>query len=114
MKEVEKGVEVTVSSDVVDPEDTPLGEDNVRAWLTVLGSSLVYFASFGVTNSFGFFQDYYQTHYLPEYPPSTIAFIGTLQISLMYVVAPIAGALSDIFGLKVYYIISDLRMDSLC
>ncbi|KAK0653681.1 Aspyridones efflux protein apdF [Lasiodiplodia hormozganensis] len=103
MKEVEKGVEVTVSNDVVDPEDTPLGEDNVRAWLTVLGSSLVYFASFGVTNSFGFFQDYYQTHYLPEYPPSTIAFIGTLQISLMYVVAPIAGALSDIFGLKWIY-----------
>ncbi|KAL1647066.1 hypothetical protein SLS58_002836 [Diplodia intermedia] len=107
-KDVENtaGVIVVVTAVADDPEDPPppaSSEDNLRAWLTVLGSALVYFASFGFTNSFGFFQDYYQTHYLPDQSPSTIAFIGTLQISLMYVVAPVAGALSDAYGLKWIY-----------
>ncbi|OJD29981.1 uncharacterized protein BKCO1_680003 [Diplodia corticola] len=103
-KDVENAAGVTVVVTAIpDPADPPPSEDNVRAWLTVLGSALVYFASFGFTNSFGFFQDYYQTDYLPEQPPSTIAFIGTLQISLMYVIAPVAGALSDIYGLKWIY-----------
>ncbi|OMP85184.1 putative transporter MCH4 [Diplodia seriata] len=102
-KDVEStaGVTVVVTAIADDPADPPppaSSEDNLRAWLTVLGSALVYFASFGFTNSFGFFQDYYQTHYLPDQSPSTIAFIGTLQISLMYVVAPVAGALSDAYA----------------
>lgn len=76
-------------------------EGGAEAWLTVAGSALVYFASFGFINSFGFFQDYYQLDFLSNYAPSTIAFIGTLQITLMYVMGPVAGALFDAFGLKV-------------
>lgn len=38
----------------VDHSDYP--EGGWTAWLTVLGSFLMYFASFGVTNSFGVFQ----------------------------------------------------------
>ncbi|KAK7709578.1 hypothetical protein SLS57_008633 [Botryosphaeria dothidea] len=96
MKEEEIGVEITP----IDEEQEPLADGSVQGWLTVLGSTLVYFASFGFTNSFGFFQDYYQTHYLPDYPPSTIAFIGTLQTTLMYVIGPVAGALFDAYGLR--------------
>lgn len=65
-----------------------------------MGSALVYFASFGFMNSFGYFQDFYQKDYLPESSPTTIAFIGTLQISLMYFVGPFAGAMFDLYGLK--------------
>lgn len=99
MKEEEIGVEITP----IDEEQEPLADGSVQGWLTVLGSTLVYFASFGFTNSFGFFQDYYQTHYLPDYPPSTIAFIGTLQTTLMYVIGPVAGALFDAYGLRWIY-----------
>ncbi|KAL1617882.1 hypothetical protein SLS56_010804 [Neofusicoccum ribis] len=95
-----KDEEICVETHPVDEELEPLSDGSVQGWLTVLGSALVYFASFGFTNSFGFFQDYYQTHYLPDTPPSTIAFIGTLQTSLMYVVGPIAGALFDAYGLR--------------
>ncbi|EOD52688.1 putative monocarboxylate permease protein [Neofusicoccum parvum UCRNP2] len=95
-----KEEEICVETHPVDEELEPLSDGSVQGWLTVLGSALVYFASFGFTNSFGFFQDYYQTHYLPDTPPSTIAFIGTLQTSLMYVVGPIAGALFDAYGLR--------------
>ncbi|KAF2440479.1 MFS general substrate transporter [Karstenula rhodostoma CBS 690.94] len=54
-----------------------------QAWLTIFGSFLVYYSSFGLLNSFGFFQNYYQDNYLSTVPPSTIAFIGTLQLALM-------------------------------
>lgn len=76
-------------------------EGGLRAWLSVAGSFLVYFASFGIVNSFGFFQTYYQLNYLSGYPASEIAFIGTLQITLMYLSGSVAGALFDIYGLKV-------------
>lgn len=77
-------------------------EGGVEAWLTVAGSALVYFASFGIINTFGFFQDYYLSSFLSSYPPSTVAFIGTLQITLLYLLGPVAGALFDAFGLKVW------------
>ena len=86
-------------------------EGGVEAWLTVAGSALVYFASFGFINSFGFFQNYYQSHLLSDYAPSKIAFIGTLQITLMYIMGPLAGALFDALGLKVKLMWSKARAD---
>lgn len=76
-------------------------EGGVRAWLAILGSFLVYFASFGVANSFGYFQTFYQTEYLQQYSPSVISLIGTIQITLLYLTGSIAGALFDAYGLKV-------------
>lgn len=76
-------------------------EGGVKGWLTVLGSSLVYFSTFGIINSFGFFQDLYKEKYLPNEPASTISFIGTIQILLMNLMAAPAGSLFDYYGLKV-------------
>jgi hypothetical protein len=69
--------------------------------LTVVGSVLVYYSSFGIINSFGFFQDYYSHELLRDTTPSTIAFIGTLQIMLMNVLASASGALCDEYGITV-------------
>lgn len=77
------------------------GEGGLHAWLSVAGSFLVYFASFGVVNSFGYFQTFYQLNYLSNYPAPEIAFIGTLQIGLMYLSGGVAGVLFDTYGLKV-------------
>lgn len=76
-------------------------EGGSAAWLTVLGSILVYYASFGVMNSFGFFQSYYSSNFLANTPTSTIAFIGTLQMALMNSMAAVSGALCDQYGVKV-------------
>ena len=76
-------------------------EGGCEAWLTVLGSILVYYASFGIMNSFGFFQDYYSKDFLKDTNASTIAFIGTLQMALMNLLAAISGALCDRYGVKV-------------
>ncbi|KAI1161515.1 MFS general substrate transporter [Nemania serpens] len=78
-------------------------EGGLEGWLNVFGSVLVYFATFGIINSFGFFQSYYEKEFLSSYQPAVIAFIGTLQISLLYLMSPIAGSLFDAYGLKRLY-----------
>ncbi|KAF1937343.1 MFS general substrate transporter [Clathrospora elynae] len=79
-------------------------EGSYAAWLTVAGSTLVYYASFGVMSSFGFFQDYYNTEFLKDTPTSAIAFIGTLQMALMNMLAAVSGALCDRYGVKYLYL----------
>jgi len=64
-------------------------------------SFLVYFASFGVLNRFGFFQNFHELTFLSSYPPSEIAVIGTPQIALMSFSGSISGALFDTYGLEV-------------
>ncbi|KAL5383368.1 hypothetical protein DPSP01_006053 [Paraphaeosphaeria sporulosa] len=81
-------------------------EGGQQAWLTVAGSSLIYFATLGTTNSFGFFQNYYEHTFLQGVPASTISFVGTLQITLTNVLAAPAGALFDCYGLKALYMFS--------
>jgi len=81
-------------------------EDNLQAWLTVIGSSLVYFASFGIINSFGFFQAYYEEKLLIGVPASTISFVGTIQLTLVNLLAAPAGSLFDCYGFKVCYYFS--------
>jgi MCP family monocarboxylic acid transporter-like MFS transporter 10 len=76
-------------------------EGGGEAWLTVVGSLLVYYSSFGIMNSFGFFQDYYSRDFLKDTPASTIAFCGTLQMFLMNSLAAVSGALCDRCGVTV-------------
>ena len=61
----------------------------------------MYFATFGIINSFGFFQNYYQRGGLESVPAATVSFVGTMQITLMNVLAAPVGALFDCYGLKV-------------
>ncbi|KAJ8514460.1 hypothetical protein ONZ45_g8006 [Pleurotus djamor] len=78
-------------------------EGGLQAWLVVLGSFLVYFASFGVINSFGTFQEFYVREYLSNYSATAIAFIGSLQITLLYVGGVFIGPIFDAKGFKYLY-----------
>lgn len=75
--------------------------DGRSAHLTLLGSFLVFYASFGLMSSFGFFQDFYAREFLVHTPESRIAFIGTLQMALTNLMAAVSGALCDRYGVKV-------------
>lgn len=75
-------------------EESVREEGGARAWLTVLGSALIYFASFGIISSFGFFQNYYRDHLLKDVPASTISLVGTVQMLLTNVLAGPTGSLS--------------------
>ncbi|KXH62617.1 hypothetical protein CNYM01_02820 [Colletotrichum nymphaeae SA-01] len=81
-------------------------EHTVAGWLTVAGSFLVYFVSFGYMNSFGYFQDYYLSHSLAGYPSSGIAIIGSLQLGLMNLIQPVAGGLADSYSPSILYAVA--------
>jgi hypothetical protein len=76
-------------------------EGSLDAWLAITGSFLVYFSSFGIMNSFGYFQDLYVSGFLRDYAASEIALIGTMQLALMYLTGPVVGSLYDAYGTKV-------------
>jgi MFS transporter, MCT family, solute carrier family 16 (monocarboxylic acid transporters), member 10 len=92
-------------SPVAEPDsslpDVKQSEHTRQAWLTVAGSVLVYFVSFGFMTSFGYFQTHYTQNDLSEWSPGLIALIGSMQLGLMNVIGPVAGALFDVYGSKV-------------
>lgn len=65
------------------------------AWLQVLSMFLVNVNNWGLVNSFGVFQAFYEENYLSTYPASSIAWIGTLQGALLLIVGVISGPLFD-------------------
>ncbi|KAH0578999.1 hypothetical protein H2248_003174 [Termitomyces sp. 'cryptogamus'] len=70
-------------------------EGGTRAWLTVLGGAMVTFCTFGVVQSFGVYQDYYTRISLNEHTPSSISWIGSMQVFFVFAVGLPAGRLFD-------------------
>ncbi|KAK6448082.1 hypothetical protein FP744_10004332 [Trichoderma asperellum] len=70
-------------------------DTGVKAWLQVLGSFFLYFSSWGIINSFGVFETYYEQRILSHMSPSSIAWIGSVQSALLMVVGVISGPLLD-------------------
>ncbi|EON98795.1 putative major facilitator superfamily transporter protein [Phaeoacremonium minimum UCRPA7] len=65
------------------------------AWLQVIGSWVILVDTWGLINTFGVFQTYYETELLPDTPSSSISWIGSLQGSLLMLVGVISGPLYD-------------------
>lgn len=71
-------------------DDTPkndfhdFSDGGSAAWLTVLGAFLALFCSFGQMNAFGTFQSWYTTHQLHDLHPSTVAWIGSVQLWVFF------------------------------
>lgn len=61
----------------------------------ILGTFCVFFITWGGASSFGAYQAFYQRDLLAEHTPSVIAWIGTVQISLMGFTGIVSGALYD-------------------
>jgi MFS family permease len=90
------------------------------AWLCLLGGACCLFCSFGWINCLGVFQNYYQTHQLRDYSPSSIAWIASIEVFMMFVPGPIVGWAFDSFGPKyilifgTFFHVFGLMMTSLC
>ncbi|KAK5999154.1 MFS-type transporter dbaD [Cladobotryum mycophilum] len=65
------------------------------AWLQVLGAFLLFFNSWGVINTFGVYQAYYEKVLLADSSPSSISWIGTFQGFLLFLVGSAVGPLFD-------------------
>jgi MFS family permease len=80
------------------PKEAPAQQPptTTRAWLQVLASFLINLNNFGLANSFGVFQAYYETNLLTNSSSSSISWIGTLQVSLILIIGVISGPLFDL------------------
>lgn len=78
------------------------------------------FCSFGWINCLGVFQNYYQTHQLRDYSPSSIAWISSIEIFMMFFPGPLVGWAFDNYGPKyliifgTFFHVFGLMMTSLC
>ncbi|OCH92770.1 MFS general substrate transporter [Obba rivulosa] len=79
----------------------PHPEGGLQAWTVIFGAALSFFATFGFVNSFGVFQDYYQTTLLNKSSSSTISLIGAIQLFFMYGAGPIVGRIYDAYGTNI-------------
>ncbi|KAJ7078650.1 MFS general substrate transporter [Mycena epipterygia] len=79
-----------VSSDVMEVPD-----GGAKAWLTVTGAWFVLFSTFGYLYSYGVYQDFYTREYLTNHSPSSIAWIGSFQLMMPFMVGVVSGKLFD-------------------
>ncbi|CAE6532578.1 unnamed protein product [Rhizoctonia solani] len=70
-------------------------DGGIVAWSTVAGAWLVLFCSFGYINAFGVYQDYYTRIYMTNKTSSDIAWIGSTQLCLQFLMGLVSGKLFD-------------------
>ncbi|KAF8633772.1 hypothetical protein AX15_001278 [Amanita polypyramis BW_CC] len=73
-------------------------EGGFRANITVLGSFIALFCTFGQINAFGTYQSWYSTHQLKHMSPSAVSWIGTLQLWVFFFLGGFIGPLFDAYG----------------
>ncbi|KAG8159791.1 hypothetical protein KVR01_010428 [Diaporthe batatas] len=73
----------------------PIPNGGIEAWLQVLGSWVTLVATWGLVNTFGVYQTYYETTLLTSSSSSAISWIGSLQASLLMLIGVVAGPLYD-------------------
>ncbi|KAI1358620.1 major facilitator superfamily domain-containing protein [Xylaria arbuscula] len=81
--------------DVPDP-GVDSRESGWLAWLQVVGAFCVYLNTWGMLNSFGVFQTYYELSRLSSQSAFTISWIGSTQSALFFVTSLIVGRLFDL------------------
>lgn len=75
------------------PDPPPNG--GLTAWLQVLGCFMLFFNTFGILNTFGVFQTYYESGDLFTASSSDISWIGSLQSFLLLLTCFLSGPIFD-------------------
>jgi len=66
------------------PTNSVYPDGGLQANMTVLGAFVALFCTFGQMNAFGTFQAWYASHQLAAMNPSTISWIGSLQLWIFF------------------------------
>ncbi|GAQ33602.1 hypothetical protein AtubIFM55763_008006 [Aspergillus tubingensis] len=77
------------------PSEEPIFDTGFKSWIQVLGSFFLFFNSWGVINTWGAFQTYYEQDLLSNMSSSNIAWIGSLQAFLLMLFGVVTGPLFD-------------------
>lgn len=86
--DIEDAADQDTIQEVPEPPDSGL-----RAWLQVVAGHLVVFNAWGPPISFGIFQPFYEDQL--HLPPSTVAWIASVQLCLIFMVGAVSGRAFD-------------------
>ncbi|EPQ57826.1 MFS general substrate transporter [Gloeophyllum trabeum ATCC 11539] len=117
-KEKEEAVQETspsakeTAAAALSDDDFPDG--GLQAWLVVLGSVCVNISTFGLVNGWGTFQSYYTQTLLPNTNASAIAWIGSIQYSLVFLPGLVSGRLFDIGYFRLPFTIASIVLLVAC
>lgn len=90
------------------------------AWLQVLSSFFLFMNTWGIINTFGTYQTYYETGLLASSTPSAISWIGSLQGTLLMLVGSLTGPIYDagyvrtLVAVGTFLVVFGTMMLSLC
>ncbi|CRG86526.1 Monocarboxylate transporter 13 [Talaromyces islandicus] len=91
-----------------------------HAWLQVFGAFLLFFNSWGIINTFGAFQTYYEFNSLKSSSSSSISWIGTVQGFLLIIFGLVGGPAFDkgfyreLIAGGTIFLVFGMMMTSLC
>ncbi|KAJ6497558.1 major facilitator superfamily domain-containing protein [Mycena sanguinolenta] len=107
----ESTVEKTEKQNNISQAEAPLDiwsqeypDGGARAWLVVFGGACITFSTFGYVNAWGIFQSYYTQNILKDSSPSNIAWIGSIQYSLIFIPGLVSGHYFDRGYLRVPFL----------
>ncbi|KAJ6519091.1 major facilitator superfamily domain-containing protein [Mycena sanguinolenta] len=98
-KAAQLGDETNVHEGASSEPEFPDG--GLRAWLVVVGTMCGSISTFGYVNAWGVFQAYYEETLLKDTSASNIAWIGSIQYSLVFLPGLITGRLFDLGFFKI-------------
>ncbi|KAL1297525.1 hypothetical protein AAFC00_006098 [Neodothiora populina] len=91
-----------------------------RAWVQVLGSFFLFFNTWGLVNSFGVYQSFYERDLLKTESASKIAWIGSTQAFLLLIIEVATGPMFDasffnlLLSVGSFFVVFGSLMTSLC
>ncbi|KAI0153421.1 major facilitator superfamily domain-containing protein [Pestalotiopsis sp. NC0098] len=80
-------------ADLIQHHDLP--KEDAFAWLQTLGAFVLNLNTWGLMNAYGAFQTFYQLDFLSAHSSSQIAWIGSTQAFLLFLVSIVAGPVFD-------------------
>ncbi|KAF7362317.1 MFS domain-containing protein [Mycena venus] len=105
-KKTEKDNDVSTASPLDDIWAAEYPDGGARAWLIIFGGACTTFSTFGYINAWGVFQSYYTETLLKDSSPSDIAWIGSVQYSLIFLPGLVSGHFFDRGHLRVPFFIA--------
>ncbi|KAJ6559229.1 major facilitator superfamily domain-containing protein [Mycena vulgaris] len=103
--ERDESLQILEKEAAVDPT-SEFPDGGFRAWLVVAGTIAACASTFGYVNAWGVFQAYYEETLLKDVPASNIAWIGSMQYSLVYLPGLVTGRLFDLGYFKIPFLVA--------
>ncbi|KAJ7149050.1 MFS general substrate transporter [Mycena crocata] len=94
-EKAESSESTTLDASSIAHKDLSVPEGGIKAWTTIAGAWLVLFATFGYLYSFGVYETFYVLEYLSNHSPSSIAWIGSFQLMMPFLLGVVSGTLFD-------------------